>query len=302
MKKHQLLTVVCSLFSIITFAQPQFAAPGAQWWYGFKGGFIYSEGWNHTVYESDTIVAGKSCKKLHVTIYSRSNQADPYTAFSFDKFVYQQGDSVFLYNNPNWMLRWRTNPIVGTTYVIQQVSWSNAYPLTIRVDSIKTVIIGTQTVKKIWQTGTSSQGIGDHAVIYDRIGPEYGDFEYTNCWGALDCYPTTLCAYQDNITPHYDFTSSVCNLITNSHSPAVLQQPLLITPNPCSADLHFDLTPLAGQESNLSIINMAGKLVKTLKIDQSERYDLNTRELAPGQYVYRFTTKQAVYAGRFVKI
>jgi len=301
--KLLLLPLILSFFALTTaIAQPQIAPPGAEWWYGFKGGFIYQEGWSHYVYEKDTVLAGMSCKKLIQNYYSRSNDADPYTLFTFSKFIAQKGDSVFIYTDPAWLFRWRTNPAVGSTFEIQRYAWSSALKFNITVDSIKLVNLGGQSIKKIWLKGTSNSGIGGGiAVVYDKIGPEYGDFDYAQCWGALDCYPATLCKYEDNQFPLYEFASSVCGLITETNTPNQAGF-LPVHPNPCHDILFIDVPKLEPTNLDLMLFDQTGKLLKTLEFPFSNTLEVQTGDLLPGLYQFQLAGKNSVYSGRFVKL
>ncbi len=299
-----LLLPLAFLFLALTtvIAQPQIAPQGAEWWYGFKGGFIYQEGWNHYVYEKDTVVAGMSCKKLLQNYYSRSNDTSSYSLYKLTRFIAQKGDSVFVYSDPVWLFRWRTNPAVGNTFDIQRYSWSPAYIFTIKVDSIKTVNLGGQSVKKIWLKGTSNSGLGGgDVVIYDKIGPEYGDFDYAQCWGALDCYPPSLCKYKDNQFPLYEFSLPVCDLITETKNPIHLGV-LPVHPNPCHDILRFDVSKLESTNLTLTVFNQTGKLLKTLKFPFSNTLEIQVGDLLPGVYQYQLTGNKSVYSGRFVKM
>jgi hypothetical protein len=302
MKQFLLFLTFSFVALATTIAQPQVAPQGAEWWYGFKGGFIYQEGWNHFIYEKDTMVAGMACKKLIQNQYSRSNVSDPYSLFSLSRFIAQKGDSVFVYSDPEWLFRWRTNPPVGSTFEIQKYSWSSAYKFTIKVDSIKTVNLGGQSVKKIWIKGTSNVGIGGGSVvIYDKIGPEFGDFDYVICWGATDCFPSSLCKYKDNQFPLFEFSSSVCDLITPTKSP-IQAGVLPVSPNPCHDILRLDVSQLESTHLTLSVFDQAGKLLKTLKCPFPTTIEVQTGDLLPGVYQYQLTGNNAVYSGRFVKI
>lgn len=301
------------LFATATgFAHPQFVQPGAEWWYSFKGGFIYSEGWHHVFFEKDTVVANIACKKLVDETFSRysSTATTPYIKRVYPIFVRQKGDSVFIYQSPAWVLRWRTNPAPGDSYLVQKDGWNSQNFGRITVDSIRQININGLVVNKIYQhgvfgSGAVSQGSGN-VVIYSHIGPSYGVFDYTTCWGSFDCYDSYLCRYKNNMVPLYHFNSPYCDVISNTHhaSPDI---EITVSPNPCTDEIVFDLgqTTLL-KNSRLSITDQSGKLLRvivgvTASGPDNNRIKVETADWASGLYFYFLTHETGTLAGKFVK-
>jgi hypothetical protein len=307
----QSIVLLFLLKSLFLLAQPQFVSPGAEWWYAYKGGFISAEGWDHIYYEKDTVVAGFACKKLISENFNRysSNDTVPFNITYQAKFVRQQGDSVFLYNNPSWMLRWRTNPNVGDTYTMPIESSSNQMVCFIKVDSIKNIDINGQAMKKIYQSGRitflNNPNIyagGGNVEIYSHIGPSYSTFDYITCWGAFDCYPSNLCRFKNDITPLYQFNSAHCEVITSTQNPDIGSN-LVVSPNPCSDYISFDFGQLAYlNDLSISIVDQTGRLVTSRAINAGEQVTISTSTLPSGIYNYLIRHKTGAFAGRFSKL
>lgn len=304
---RQSVLLLLLLSALTAFAQPQFVSPGAEWWYSFSGGFIQAEGWHHIYYEKDTVVAGFDCKKLLDDVYTRygTNDTLPFEKATYAKFVRQQGDSVFLFSDPVWLLRWRTNPSVGATYTVQQKSWSTDYLVDIKVDSIKPVTINGQSVNKIYQSGKIRVGTfilgGGNVLIYSHIGPEYGTFDYITCWNSFDCFPAYLCRFKNNVIPLYEFNSSNCDVISSTQYPDFAGN-LIVSPNPCTDYINFDFQRLTFlNDVNISIVDQSGRVLQTVSPPAGQITSVSTSGLPAGIYYYFISHSKGQFAGRFLK-
>ncbi len=306
MKSIFTLFLLCT--SIHLFAQPQFMTPGAEWWHGFKGGQLNAESWSHTYIEKDTIVANLSCKKLVTKTFVRyGNQGGPFNLVIFSQFVRQQGDSVFLYNQP-WKFRWRTNPNVGDTY---NLPVGTGEECKITVDSIKEVNINGKTMKKIYQKGKkyliSHPNItsgGGNVVIYSEIGPEYSKFDYLTCWGGFDCFPSYLCQFKNNEIPLYSFNhpyATGCDLISSAPEQN-LNVEIKVHPNPCTDFIRFDFGATSQIKGlRLSLVDQTGHEIKNYALENAQTLQVETSHLPAGVYYYFGTHQEGYFAGKFIK-
>lgn len=305
MRQSILLFLLLPSFAVI--AQPQFVSPGAEWWYSFSGGFAFTEGWSHIYYEKDTVVSGLACKKLINESFFRDSPNDtvPFQKAFYYKFVRQQGDSVFVFVDPAWLLRWRTNPTVGTTFLTQKESWTTDYKVLVKVDSIKPVNINGQAMNKIYQSGKVMVGNvvigGDKVAIYSHIGPEYGSFNYMMCWDAFDCYNDHLCRFKNNAIPLYEFNSFNCDVISSTQSPDFAGN-LVGSPNPCTDHISFDFTKLNYTgDLKISIVDKSGRILHTCLASTGQIAIVQTAGLPSGMYYYFIGSDNGQYAGRFLK-
>lgn len=305
MRQSILLFLLLSSFTAL--AQPQFVSPGAEWWYSFSGGFIQAEGWHHIYYEKDTVVAGLSCKKLTEDVYTRygTNDTLPFEKTTNAKFVRQQGDSVYLYSDPVWLLRWRTNPAVGATYTMQQKSWSTDYLVDIKVDSINPVNINGQAVNKIYQSGKIRVGTfilgGGNVVIYSHIGPEYGTFDYVTCWNSFDCFPAYLCRFKNDVIPLYLFSNFYCDVLSDTQQPDYSGN-MVVSPNPCTDHISFDFSKLTNLDDlKITIVDQSGHVLQTAGIVAGQSTSVSTNSLPAGIYYYFISHSKGQFAGRFLK-
>lgn len=293
-----------------TLAQPQFLAPGAEWWYTFRGGMIQVEGWNHYYVEKDTVVDNLPCKKLLCNSYSRQiSTGGSFTQNTYASFVRQQGDSVFLYKVSKWMLRWRTNPSAGATYTMPYQYWSDSYQINIKVDSIKPITIGGKPMKRIFQSGkivlVAQPSIvlgGGRGVIISHIGPEASvNFDYTTCWNSFDCFDNHLCRYRSAEIPLHFFNSSNCDVISHSEEPG-LSSSLHLIPNPCTDRIQLVLDGTIPSEIfEVSIVSQSGQLVHTQAVFLQKTLELEIQNLPPGVYYCYVRGEQAHAVERFVK-
>ncbi len=289
-------------------AQTTFAPAGAEWWYGFKGGFIQVEGWTHFIYEKDTVAFARPCKKITGTIYRRYIDAGlPYEVIQRPSiFFHQTGDSIFVLEADNWMFRWRTNPAPGETYDIPLSNNPDGFVYHVTVDSVVAATFNNQTVHKIYTYAEGAPpgqlGNAGHALTYDKFGSAYGDFFFYQCWGLLDCYPSTLCKYKDDNFPLYEFSSSVCDATQVSGTPDVAALlDITVSPNPCSEILQFDLSRRAKAQWHVAIYDQQGRLLKKAVEDTDNILQIQVIDLQTGMYIYQLNNGYQVFTGRFVK-
>ena len=288
--------------------QTTFAPSGAEWWYGFRGGFIQVEGWTHFIYEKDTVAFARPCKKIAGTTFLRFiDSGDPYQVSQKPPlFFHQTGDSIFVLAGDTWMFRWRTSPMPGDTFNIQVSNNPNGFVYHVTVDSVVAATFNNQTINKIYiyAEGASPGQLGNsgHALLYDKFGSAFGDFFFYQCWGLLDCYPSSLCKYKDDNFPLYEFSSPVCDGTQVSGASETAAIPgIKASPNPCTDMLRFDLSTQEAAQWRLAIYDQQGRLLKEFVNDTDDILQIQVTDLQAGIYIYQLNNGYKVFSGRFIK-
>lgn len=296
----QLLVVlqVNLLYSQVT---AQFSPVGAEWHIGFNvSGIIPSRGFNHYRYIGDTLIQGKTAKALHIeqVLFPLSGPNIPTDTFDLgQEYFLQSGDSVFVWRYDAFKFLWRTNVVAGQKFSVEKIT---GIYYEMKVDSVKTLQMNGQNVKKIWITGSSNVGIGGgKAVIYDKFGPENG-FTYFSCWGAYDCFDPSLCRYRDDLFSPVEFPSPHCLVLTNASEPEFLPAQMTIFPNPASNTVSIELHNQVEVE-HIWVFNVSGSMVLSLNQPLAHRIELDVSHLPSGTYILKLMTGRQLASGRFFK-
>lgn len=300
--RYVLLLLIAAYVNLLYSQVPaQFSPVGAEWHIGFNvSGIIPSRGFNHYRYVGDTTIQGKTAKALHIekVLFPLSGPNIPTDTFDLgNEYFLQSGDSVFVWRYDKFKFLWRTNVVAGQKFSVEKTT---GIYYEMKVDSVKTLQMNGQNVKKIWITGTSNVGIGGgKAVIYDKFGPENGFF-YFSCWGAFDCFDPSLCRYQDDLFPPVDFPSPQCLVLTNASEPDLVLAPMTIFPNPASNTVSIELQDQLEAEQ-VWVFNVSGNMVLALKQPIAHRFQIDVSHLPSGTYILKVMAGHQVTSGRFFK-
>lgn len=79
------------------------------------------------------------------------------------------------------------------------------------------------------------------------------------------------------------------------------QNELRVIPNPFSSTLSIDLSRFRGRKTNIYVYNSIGKLIHFAKEIESEQYDINLEEQAPGIYFITATSKEHSETAKVIK-
>lgn len=295
-----LLCLFIALHANLTFSQvaPQFSPAGAEWHIVFYSpGIIPTRGFDHYRYVGDTLIQGKTAKVLLIdmVLFPLSGPNIPTDTFDLGaEYFLQSGDSVFVWRDNSFKFLWRTNVVAGQKFYVEKAS-GGYYE--IKVDSVKTVLMNGQNIKKIW---VSDSGLsGGKAVIYDKFGPENG-FLYFNCWGAFDCFEPSLCRYQDDLFAPVEFQSPLCSVLTDAAEPDHMPARWTIFPNPAYNTVSIELQNELEIEQ-VWVYNSSGSMVLSVHQPRSPKVQIDVSHLPSGTYIVRLMAGHQLASGRFFK-
>lgn len=90
---------------------------------------------------------------------------------------------------------------------------------------------------------------------------------------------------------------------TSLRPEVVLGKPLRVFPNPASSQVTVEFTGQLGEETELILLDAAGKFVRKIKIDKASTGNqlINVSDLLSGSYVLKIRTGDVVRIGKFLK-
>ncbi len=77
-----------------------------------------------------------------------------------------------------------------------------------------------------------------------------------------------------------------------------IENPIILSPNPASHSIQFDISDLGSEDWQIDILSQAGQLQKRVK--NTSKLDIG--ELPEGSYFYLISSKEGLYSGKFSKI
>lgn len=279
--------------------QAQYWAPlGAKWHFDASDEGGAPIGSEYYLYQavSDTVILSKFCRKITVTHYTYWNGIQ----YLPNEYMYCDSNKVYYYRWSKFNLLYNFNAQAGDTLRIVDPIYSMSNPDTlslITVDSVKTIIIGTDTLKVQYTTGDFS-GLSYRDAVIERIGsinwmfprPEFLPPEVD---GPLRCYEDTSILFKPYIGNCDFWLTSSINEIANNEN-------ILLFPNPFTTTAIFQLKNISNADLDLIITNSLGQLIRTIKVkDRSTKIDRDG--LVNGMYFYKLLDKNDIIAtGKFI--
>lgn len=254
MKKTLLFVIIYfTFFSEENYAQNNWAPLGATWYYGIieSPAVNIAEGYLKFEVESDTTVQGKICKKINK---SKVTSAGFSTDNGIELLYTDSSKLYYLYNNIFRVL-YDFNAIPGQFWQIRIPCELYGLPLTadslrlIKVDSIKQIIIGSDTLKQYYVT---SYNIDSITMAYDwffenpiivGIGAKYMFPEYS----LNEVEIPYLRCYSDSVMNYFSNPLIPCDtLVTNIFENNIENYNVELFPNPTN---HFLYIVILGNSS-----------------------------------------------------
>lgn len=263
--KYLFLIILTSIF--IQISAQEFAPIGAKWHY--SQGTLNPELIAFKTIESisDTLIEGKSCKKLNqVSAYMPPNTPS--------LFLYSSNDSVFVYEKGSFHLLYDFGAVAGDTLTLGYPT-HNGLPLRMIIDSTGTITINGQLRKLQYVTcgdsiviefgGKVIEGIGNMEYMFPRLDG--------NNNGPLRCYNDNILGLFLN-PYHYnngwDFQN--CEQIITGINDLPVTETIKIYPNPVTSSFaitnldrvtEFELFDIHGRKVMKGIVNFK----QVIKID-----------------------------------
>lgn len=295
--KKILLILIFSLPLIVV--GQNWCPSGATWHYGFS--VWTTEGYYKIEYVGDTTISSTTCKKMQKTLYWHDlafMTSD--TVVIGTEYTYADSDKVYIYKHNQFYTLYDFSALVGATWTVPEIkNYSGCDTVgTIKVDSIGTTIINSQTLRYICVSlADTSQKWGWNAKIVERIGPikSFSNYDYLfpvkfdYCGMIIDelieggnfrCYSDdSAFTYTSNIAPTCDYLTSVNSLDNNTNH-------LNVFPNPSNGD--FNIT-FDQSIKEILITDMLGNII--IQEQLKNQWEFNINNLRSGTYILTIKDK-----------
>ncbi|MBK7093939.1 MAG: T9SS type A sorting domain-containing protein [Saprospiraceae bacterium] len=249
--KNLFLIILTSI--TIQISAQEFAPIGAKWHY--SQGTLNPELIAFKTIESisDTVIEGKSCKKLNqVSAYIPPNRPS--------LFLYSKNDSVLVYEERSFHLLYDFGAVKGDTIELGYLAY-NGSPLKMIIDSTGTITINGQLKKLQYVTcgdgmviefgGKVIEGIGNTEYMFPRLDG--------NLDGPLRCYENNILGlFLNPFHPNNGWDFQNCEQIITGINDLHVTETISIYPNPVKSS--FTLTNL-DRVTEFEIFDIHGRKV-----------------------------------------
>ena len=301
-------------FSLPLFSAGQNWSPtGATWYYGFSA--WTTDGYCKIEYVGDTTISSIQCKKLlKKMVWYESGFMTSGSVVLGTEYTYADSNKVYIYKHNQFYTLYDFSAIVGATWIVPEVK---NYPGcdtvgTIRVDSIGTTLINSQTLRYICVSLiNTTQKWGWNAKIVERIGPikpllptwSAGNYDYLfpvkfdHCGmvsdelvegGNFRCYSDSSFSYSSNITP-------TCDYIASDNLADINFFQLIAFPNPTTGKF---LIKTQEKIEKIKIYNALGEIIIKSDISDSE---IDLTKQPAGIYFLSARTKDKIILRKILK-
>jgi hypothetical protein len=290
--KRKILNIMLVLATINVVGQ-NWAAPGATWHYTSNG--LTSEGYVVINKISDTLINGNTCDVLKKQRFSYDFINLQYDTTNLGReYTYSNGNKVFFWRNGQFYTLYDFNAIAGNAWLLPGVlSCSDD---SVIVDSVRTVIINTISLKKLYIHSLNNQvSIGDSIV--EKIGSYGYMFPEPMCiidateGGSLRCYSdSSNFSYDIGLTSSCDFIMAVKDLDTDDE--------IKIYPNPTISYMEIQLSGKGISE--LCITNILGEVLFRKDFPKAQSAQIDVSGLSPGVYILSISDSRGIYSKKVI--
>lgn len=294
MKRVYILTILF-LLSVSSFAQNDWAPPGATWYYNYQN--FWHEGYIKIEYSKDTLLAGQNCKVLQKTsiIYDFLASETDTNVYGFE-YTFIDSNIVYAYRNHQFKQIYDFNALTGDTCFV--AGWDSAYSFNgcsedgeVYVDSTDSVTIGLYALKRIfvYPTDSSDWSIGDEIV--QRIG----SFGFMIPWPTFNCVVDVyeggdLRCYYDSAFGLYQVGTTPCDFIVGIDE-SITGNGINVFPNPACSFIQVENNQ--PQALMLEIFSIIGQLVLSKNLSDQTSI-ISVQDLDAGMYFLRVRNNEEI--------
>lgn len=252
--KHICIFVLC-LLSFSELKAQSFGETGTEWYYDYSGEVAPNSEYQYLKSVKDTQMKGKTVHRIDFTFHydkRKITQGQP-------EFVYQSGDTVFVYRRNRFLKLMVYNLQIGDTvrydfYNPSEVKSTRDSAFLFVLNRVDTVVIKGVALKRykgsiVWNNIAWNQGVYTERLGWDRwFFPEYQPSTPTS--GGMRCF------HQGNVDTN--FRKFACDYwISTSVDQHWTEKQLSAWPNPVADLLHVPIS----EGCFWSIYNASGQLV-----------------------------------------
>lgn len=292
--KQFLLVILITFFNAKIQAQVVFCPAGAEWHYLYNSDNL-SPRPDYTNEEvkctGETIVNGETLKSLwHLKIFRMYN-----VGFPSNSLLKQHGDTVFLkssFTNNQWCVLFNFAAQPGDSWIIHlSIAGNTSY--TVTVDSVNTVTVAGQPLKRVFASYNQNNFRFYHAQFTERLGGSHFFFNFLSGNSSDGDFMTETLCYADSALGEVKFSSKPCDF-SNLNAIAEFnhdEQNIHLYPNPATDLLNFKTNYSA--ELTLSLSDISGREILRTKVIRSGQIDLNG--LSSGLYFVKITDEEQLF-------
>lgn len=316
----------------------EFAPLGAEWWYS---GYRYlteeeplpevyvAEKYVHYKSSEAVFFAGKNCRRIDKTIYTRNNTDISFTEQELSpEYVYNNADTVFFYDilSEGFVPMYIFNAVAGDTLSFRIPSNEDelSYPLMeevsvfkVVVDSMTSITIDEHELKVIAlgdlvdaTSGVTFSGNGSFENINSTAGAYIQRLGAPLCGFLPPTVPATtpdhtlpklLCYTDGDISYTYDGNPCIFpDGVTAVQDIDPTDIGVRVYPNPASGYIYIDNTSQSNKPIACSILDMTGRKVTGFYLDK-DRTSYDIAVLPAGMYLLQLNIKGQPYFKKIVK-
>lgn len=304
-------------------AQSNFAPVGATWYHSGDWGVYKS------VVTKDTLYEGKASRKIEQDIFVKWGSLHPYLQTTRDLYIYDNGDTVFCYNDrvkeftPLFVFNVNAGDTIRLPYFnpndCSKVLDTNSLAISFVIDSVKNVNYDGTILKtvysKLYKKGKSNYGwcvFDDSISVYaQKIGSlktgflPYCKGECAYTLGEGCATPRKLRCYEDD--------SIKVHLVDTCLSPSLVPasvvektnstQKLGIYPNPAIDKIRLSFE-LINYQTKVIIVDVMGKKVFEKDFSKNATLSIDVAELKSGVYCIKLLKEgeTTIGSGSFIKL
>ena len=291
--KRQLLIQVFIAIAAISKGQT-FAPIGAKWYYTSHGN---GAGLGYYLYESvlDTVVAGRSCKKIAISFYQYNNTI----TYPSPVFINQKSDTVFYYNQiySRYFPLYIFNVSQGDTLTFHSPTvpiypadtlWKSV------IDSVTNFIVGADTLQRVWTTEPNVNAFSFWGGYIELLGSPFLMLQqphiiYPEWDGPLRCYSDSSVSY--------NCTGLPCNHRSTTGFSEISQElGFTIFPNPANSFLTIKMAD--NSFTRYKIYNLLGQPILSGQLISTTTIPLDN--FRQGMYVIELTTNNYARQQRLI--
>lgn len=280
--------VALIVFSTSTKAQV-WCPPGATWYYDDNGMFFL--GYSKLTYTNDTIIKGKTCKKItHFARYRDPGKIIQQKYWA-PYFTYEENGVTYLYDTLYGQNKFDTlfniNAKVGDRWRVPFAEPTcKDSTLILKVKSTGTKILNGFNLK--WICVEQAINFSPDTII-ERLGARFDilhGINYTKCHNmAYEGSNGKLRCYSDNTFGSYSTDKSkTCDYITSIIESRMYDIELSLYPNPANEKINLKFQSNSKSMMELKIYDLTGRLVRSKEFDKNT--EISVGDLAEGIYTY----------------
>ena len=288
------------LFSINSFAQNDWASPGAVWYYelgdGMHNGFVRLD------YTGDTLIQGVNCKKLKSIQYWQnimSLQIDTFCCIT--NYTYTDSNRIFYFIKDTFHVLYDFNLIANDIWEVPEYQPLHPYCDStgfIRVLNVGQEIIFSDTLNML----NVEPDTGSNWGIYGRIVERIGALDFYMFPQAIACvvdnwYGGALRCYYDSAFGLYQAGTTPCDFIVGIDE-SITGNGIKVFPNPACSFIQVEKD--SKRTMTLEIFSITGQLVFSKNVSDQTNI-ISVQHLDADIYFLRLSdTEKVIHTERLV--